>query len=443
LSASVKTALVVGNGLIGACIALELQRAGVRVTVLDVGDERAAASFGNAGHLATEQVVPLASRDNVRSLASRLFIRGGPVGLPPSSVAAWLPFGLKLLRASSPDQLARGTQAMQGLLGQAIVAWQRVAALIEAPGLIRADGHFVVWESADSASRGLAAWQLATHQGVGANAAVNVREATEEECQSLRSRFAGRVAAAARFSGTGQVTDLRALRKRLQAAFEQAGGVVRRARVARILPQAGEVVLVEKTQQGQQHLKADTVVVAAGIGSAALLQPLGCAAPLIAERGYHVEQAWGDGAQGVSPHAITTPQGLPVVFEDRSVIIAPLASSLRISSFTEFAKHDAPPDPRKWQRLAHHANELGLYSHPPAAPHLGVPLQRWIGSRPTLPDYLPALGQHPRHARVFYAFGHNHLGVTLAAITGALMSQLVMGQPRTIDLKPFDLQRFA
>jgi D-hydroxyproline dehydrogenase len=416
-----KSVLVVGNGLIGACTALALQREGLHVVVVDIGDDRAAASHGNAGHLATEQVVPLASQANLRSLVSRLFVRGGPVAFPPRDIAAWLPFGLNVLRASSPAQLARGTQALQSLLAQAIPAWQRVASHLQAAHLIRADGHWMVWESAASAARGLAAWQRAPL------GSAHVHPARDEECQALQTRFGAHVHAAARFEGTGQVTDLPALRMRLQNAFEAAGGEVRHARAVQLIPQQGAVVLADG-----QMLQANVMVVAAGIGSAALLKPFVPRVPLIAERGYHVEVAR-DGRAPLS--ALATPQGLPVVFEDRSLILAPFASSLRLSSFTEFSTANAPADARKWRRLEQHAHALGVFDD-------RAPVQRWIGSRPTLPDYLPALGQHPIHKQLFYAFGHNHLGVTMAAITGELMADLMLARPSKTDCQAFDLQRF-
>src|SRR4051812_5945779 len=128
--------IVIGNGLVGACTALAMQRAGMRVTIVDPGDDQAGASYGNAGHLAVEQTEPLASRSNVLSLHRRLFSRGGPAAFPLRDVSAWLPFGLKLLAATAPGRFKRGQAAMEALLGNAIPAWQRVAAQVQAGHLI-------------------------------------------------------------------------------------------------------------------------------------------------------------------------------------------------------------------------------------------------------------------------------------------------------------------
>jgi D-hydroxyproline dehydrogenase len=407
-----KTGIVIGNGLVGACTALALQRAGLQITVVDPGDDQAGASHGNAGHLAIEQTDPLASRANLLTLHRRLFLRGGPVAFPLRDVSAWLPFGLRLLAATSPKRFARGQLAMQALLEQAIPAWRHVAAQAHAEALIRTDGHWIAWESEKAAQSSLTAWKAA-HKG-----GAQISLASANELATLRAEFNHQPLIAARFTGTGQVTDLLALRRALKAAFLAGGGEIKTGRVLDV----GDCV----TLAGGIELRADVKVVTAGIGAAQVLKNAYRTIPLIAERGYHIEIDM-DASQA-------TPAGLPVVFEDRSIILAPFKTSLRLSSFTEFSHASSPPDERKWAALQQHARALGL--------PLGLNPTRWVGSRPTLPDYLPAIGRHPHIPSLFYAFGHNHLGVTLAALTGELMCSTIQGATPSVELSPFSLERF-
>ena len=125
----------------------------------------------------------------------------------------------------------------------------------------------------------------------------------------------------------------------------------------------------------------------------------------------------------------------PLVFEDRSMIVTRYAGCVQAASFVEFGDPDAPADPSKWARLERHIAELGL--------PLRAPFERWMGARPTLPDYLPAIGRSARTANLIYAFGHQHLGLTLAPITGEIVAALVAGNVAPVDLAPFDLERFA
>ncbi len=108
---------------------------------------------------------------------------------------------------------------------------------------------------------------------------------------------------------------------------------------------------------------------------------------------------------------------------------------VQASGFVEFGRSEAAPDPAKWRRLERHIAELGL----PLAP----PFARWMGSRPTLPDYLPAIGRSPRVDNLIYAFGHQHLGLTLAALTGEIVRHLAEGSTAPVAIGRCDLERFG
>lgn len=412
---SAPTALVLGGGFVGAACAWNLRRAGFATTWIDRGDPARAASFGNAGHLATEQIVPLASYATLRDLPRRLFLAGGPVGLRPRHAAAWLPFGMRLIAACRRHEA--GSAALKSLIVAALPAWHRLASAIDAPSSIREAGHYAAFESEATARAGIRA-ALATDFGY-----AHAREATPAELDRLRARFAGRPVGAVRFSNTGQIVDIPALRARLDRAFREAGGTKIDAEIRTVNVEAGtaRAILGDGTAR-----TADRIVVAAGVGSAALLRDVEGPIPLIAERGYHID---------APVAAADWPEDLPpVAFPDRSTIVTRFASSLRMTSFTEFAWESAAPDPRKWAKLERHADELGLPK--------GASRTRWIGPRPTLPDFLPAIGRARGAGNLLYAFGHQHLGVTLSAITGELVAALADDRAPAIPLAPFDLDRF-
>jgi D-hydroxyproline dehydrogenase len=170
--------------------------------------------------------------------------------------------------------------------------------------------------------------------------------------------------------------------------------------------------------------RSDVTVVCAGAASGDLMRPLGHAVPIIAERGYHIQS-----------RAAAWPVDLPpIVFEDRAVVATGFRSGLRLTSVVEYAHRHAPADPRKWQRLRAHAAALGL--------PMGDDVTQWMGARPTLPDYLPAIGHSHRARKLFYAFGHQHLGLTLGPITGEIVADLVVGAAPAVDLTAFGLERF-
>ena len=67
----------------------------------------------------------------------------------------------------------------------------------------------------------------------------------------------------------------------------------------------------------------------------------------------------------------------------------------------------------------------------------------WLGFRPTLPDYLPVIGPSKNYKNVFYSFGHHHLGWTLGAISGKIISNIIAEDKTNLDLEPYKSIRFA
>jgi D-hydroxyproline dehydrogenase len=410
-----RTALVAGGGIVGLACAFHLQRAGVRTVVIDPAPSRPA-SWGNAGHLATEQVEPLASSSTLRSAPRRLFMRGGPLALPARDLGAWLPFALRMIRASSTSRFQAGKAALASLLGGAIPAWRRTLAAIDAGSLMLEDGHFVAWETVSGARAGRAAWSRAD------TGTASFRDASAAELAALAACMSSPPADAIRFIGTGRILDPGELLERLAAGFAAQGGSQQRASVRQIrLRRSNAELLLDSGEL----LHADIVIVACGVGSATLLEPLGHKVPIVAERGYHIQS-------GASRWPIDLP---PVLFDERSLLVVRLRSGLRATSFVEFGRAHSPADPRKWARLRNHVAALGLPFDGPGS--------EWMGARPTLPDYLPAIGRSARAANLCYAFGHQHLGLTLAAVTGEAVAALARGEPARCDLRAFDLERFA
>jgi D-hydroxyproline dehydrogenase len=412
------TARIVGGGFIGLACALELQAAGWQVHLYDPGPDECAASYGNAGHIATEQLAPLASWSNILHLPAKLYSLGGPAAFPFVQWRQWLPFGLRLMAAAQPAHFARSIACNRTLLAQALPAWRELLARIGQAGLLREAGHAVVWESEWSAQRGMQAW-LEADTGT-----CTAQALSTDQLQHLQRLFSNRPIAGLHFTGSAHLHDLAATRVAMRKEFLRTGGVWHAQAGDAVALHAGHAQLLV----GGQHVGVsdELILITAGARSPAVLRDAFGAIPLIAERGYHLQF-----------DAATSSGSLdyPVVFEDRHTILTPFAQGWRMASFTEFGGSDAPADPRKWHRLREHASALGL---PAANESVG----QWVGARPTFPDYMPVIGRSQRAGNLMVAFGHHHLGLTLAAITGSLVRSLAMRAPSPMDISALSPQRY-
>lgn len=410
---------VIGAGIIGISIAWRLARAGERVLLIDPLAPGSATSFGNAGHIASEQIFPLASPETMLAAPRLLFGRNSPMHIRPGYAHRIAPWLLKFAWASRPSAYRRGIEALLSLQRKSLESMRALCADAGLSELLRTQGHLVVAESEKSLPA-LDAKRLAlARHGIEA-----VPLAPEEAV--ARAPFLKRgIAGALLLPRTGHVLNPHSLCTGLHQRYSEAGGQTLRARIGRIEildNGGGDGGFVLWHEAGQ--IKADKLVLAAGAWSAPLARQLGHAVPLDTERGYHVTA---EGAPNLG--------GIAVESHERRIIVTPMDCGLRITGIVEFGGLDLPPNPRRHEDLKRHLREL--------APEMELGnLSEWMGFRPSLPDMLPVIGHPPANPNAIFAFGHQHLGLTLSAITADIVSALVAGRTPPVDLRPFRPDRF-
>jgi D-hydroxyproline dehydrogenase len=406
-----QTIAVIGAGVIGCAIARKLAAQGRRILLLDrAAPATAGASFGNVGHIATEQVETLPSKQLLLGFWRELFAFDGPLDIPLHRVMSLTPWLAKFAVAAFRQEA--NTRHLAPLVRDAANALARSLSEIGRSDLLRRNGHYAVWLGEGA---GIRATRAAT--GV---AGLGVRT-DPAPVDLLRSVSAGsRSAAGLWFPDSAHVLDPAEVARAFAHDAIQRGASVHRAEVRQLQPRGDAIDITTDSER----ITVNTVVVCAGVWSAALLRSFGLRAPLEAERGYHVE------LPGHTPLA-----DAPIVYSDQKVAVTPMAGRLRASSYLEFAGLDAPPDPRKPARLRARLRSLGYLCDPDGP--------SWMGPRPTLPDYLPGIGRAPGPHNLFYAVGHQHLGLTLAAVTAEVIGDLVAGRKPRFHIEALDLRRFG
>ncbi|HEX3603063.1 MAG TPA: FAD-binding oxidoreductase [Steroidobacteraceae bacterium] len=406
------TIAVIGAGVIGAAAAFALARDGRRVLLLDRAEPgTAGASFGNAGHIAAELVQPLPSPSLLFGFYKELFRFGGALDLPPKQALRISPWILKF--AAAAFRRAENTGHLAPLVRPSAAVWERWVKSVGRPELLKRHGHYEVALGPKSDAH------MQAYAREMAQIGVKTRAMTAEQLLPLQRRAKAATSAGLWFEDSAYVVDpLEAVRALVSAACE-CGAAFRKLDVTALRPRGGKIEVVS----ADAALVVDGALVCAGVRSAPLLAPFGLRAPLQAVRGYHIEMP-----------GRTAFFDAPVAYVDDRVIVTPMKGRVRATSYMEFADPDAPADARKPLRLRQRLRALG-YECDSDGPS-------WLGSRPVLPDYLPGIGRAPGPAKLFYAVGHQHIGLTLAPFTAELIADLVAGRTPSIPVAAFDLQRF-
>lgn len=408
--------LVIGAGIVGICSALELRRRGLDVTVVDRLEPGQGCSFGNAGILAAQAVVPIGMPGLARQVPRMLFDRNSPLSMRWAAMGQALPWVLQLQQAARPDRVHAIAGAMKALYGSTVERHQALALEAGAPELVRTTPGLYVHRRREGIDlAGGLAWALRRQHG----AQVELLEGPA--LLAAEPALSPDYTVGVRMGPMGCTTHPLRLVQAYAALLQRLGGQIRQAEVQAVRPQPDGVAVASSAGP----LQADAVVVAAGAWSTRLLQPLGLQLPLIAERGYHLTFA----DAGIRLNHVVTEI-------EAHFAVSQMEMGLRVAGTEELGRADDPANWRRVEPLLRHAQRL----FPAARLDKG---SRWMGPRPGLPDSLPAIGAVPGQPRVFVATGHGHLGLTGAPHTGQLVAELVTGQPGGIELRPYAPGRFG
>ncbi|GAK20415.1 LOW QUALITY PROTEIN: D-amino acid dehydrogenase family protein in hydroxy-L-proline catabolic cluster [Vibrio sp. JCM 19052] len=406
-----KNIAIVGAGIIGLAIGLKLQQQGHQVTLFDPNGVGNGCSKGNAGHIATEQVFPLATPGLIPQLPKMLLNPKSPVSIRWQDLPSTMGWMLRFLSKAKPSSTEPSTNAIKSLNSRAVKSWQQLLDSIEKKDLIKMDGSLLTFESERLFER---------------------YQSTLEELKNTMSiKFGRRKPSVNNFPRSvakfvmvcfsdGTYDRPYSICVELYDAFEKQGGTIVNKTID-ALSKSGQVSV-----ESSQYL-FDRIIVAAGVHSKPLVEQLtGIAVPIQAERGYHLMM---DDKRQALP--------FPLSSADRKFIMTPMASGLRLAGTVEYAHVESPPNMKRAEMLYQQGDAMFESGLNPLKQQ-----EKWMGNRPSTVDSLPVIDKICE-GKVLLAFGHQHLGLTQAAITADLILELVEGKSPSVDLSPFTLKRFA
>ena len=278
------------------------------------------------------------------------------------------------------------------------------------------NGALSLYESEDGYRRDRAEWACKRANGI------VVQDLTASEARQMEPALGALVHRAVFTPQWSQVSDPRRVALSLREWLLRRGVALCVGELKGIARHPSSGLILEVSNNERLH--ADRVVVAAGAWSGAIVRRLGDRVLLESERGYT--------ATLPSPGVQLTRE---LIFAERKFVATPLSCGLRVGGAAEFAGLRAPFNFERSKALLKLARRY--------LPQLDVAgATYWAGHRPTTPDSLPVIGPATHWPDVFYAFGHGHLGLTQAATTGRLISDLILRRPPATDMAPYRIQRF-
>ena len=408
-----QSVIVIGSGITGVSCAEELRRSGAKVTLIDrvkAGDPTQT-SFGNAGILAREGIMPIANPSMLKMIPQILLSPSSPVYLKWSYLAKFSPWALQFIMNGTRPKALPIILALNELIYDTVENHIQLSKNTGAARFIEKGDMTLLFRNRKQFSSDKFANQTRRNLGI------TWEELSRDKLLDRDPHISKLYQFGLAYKNHGWITNPAAYVSSLAKHFQENGGKILIGEVSKINGNNVEL-------KGGIILKAENIVLATGAWSKNLASQLGHNIPLQAERGYHLSLK---NASHMPPNTY--------LITDKKFGLTPMDGFLRCAGQSEFAPLEMPPNPKAIKNLRKFL--FRLY------PKLEYETETiWQGTRPTLPDSLPVIGRSSKNTSVIFAFGGQHLGLTMGPKIGKMVRDIIFERQSNVNMTPYSSDRF-
>jgi len=410
----VKTIAVVGAGIVGICTSYFLQQSGFKVTLIDKELPGTMTSYGHACTFADYANVPVNSPSLFYKIPQMLLRKDGPLAVDFLYVIKNLPWAIKFLKNCKKNRVEEIASSLANLLHHSRLSYDQIFNEVDVSNYIKNEENIYIYDSKKSYESSEYSNQLRKKNNI------NVKDLNKSEVYDLEPNLASVYYSGHLFIGSRHTTNPLAISKKIFESFLQGGGKFINENVKNIINSENNVQIILQDKK----IKFDQIVICAGAWSNSLAKMMDEKFPLDTERGYHV-------LFECDEQLINRPIG----WSQSGFYLVQMDDGIRASGTIEIAGLDKAINRQRVNMIESQARKI--------LPQLGKVKSIWMGRRPTLPDSKPIIGRSNKNKNVMYAFGHQHIGWTLAAVTGKAINELAKGSEPNFDIGPFSPKRFG
>ena len=405
---------VVGAGIVGLCTSYFLRQSGFNVTLIDGKEPGTMTSYGHACTFAEYANVPVNQPSLFYDIPKMLLQNDGPLSVNFSYIIKNLPWAIKFLKNCQKEKVEEISSSLANLLHHSRLSYDHIFKDVKVSELIKNEENIYIYNSKESYQKSFYEKYLREKNNI------KFKELSKKDIHDLEPNLAEIYYAGYLFSGSRHTTNPLLISKKIFESFLEGGGNFINENVSQILNNKN---LVELRLQ-EKKIKFDKVVICTGAWSKSLCKMIGDDFPLDTERGYHV-------LFDIDKQLINRPIG----WSQSGFYLVQMDEGIRAAGTIEIAGLYNSPNKKRINMIEDQARKI--------LPQLGEVKSTWLGMRPTLPDAKPIIGFSPNNKNIMYAFGHQHIGWTLGAVTGKAINELAKGSLPDFDISPFSPKRFS
>ena len=408
-----KNIAVVGAGIVGICCAYFLKKSGLSVTLIDREDPGTMTSFGHACSFADYANVPVNYPGLIWDIPKMLLKKDGPLAVDFFYIVKNLPWALSFLKNCKKEKVDEIASSLTNLLKHSQISYDEIFKEVNVQDYISYEENLYLFDTKKS----LDDYEYANV--IRKNNRVKVRNLNKEQVKELEPNIADVYFAGQLFTGSRHTTNPLAISIKIFDKFLELGGIYIKQNVTNLIQKENSIHL----SLGNKKINFDKIIVCAGAWSNQIANMIGENFPLDTERGYHI--------------LFNTNEKLikrPVAWSESGFYLIQIHDGVRAAGTVEIAGINKKPNIKRIKMIERQSRKV--------LPQLGEVKSTWMGRRPTLPDSLPIIGTSSKNKNIIYAFGHQHIGWTLGAITGKIVSTISNDKTPNINIEAYSPNRF-
>ena len=409
-----KNIAVIGAGIVGICSAYFLQKSGYKVTLFDHKEPGSMTSSGHACTFADYACIPVNSPTIFKDLPSMLLKQDGPLSIDFRYILKNLPWAFSFLQNCKKNRVEYIATALANFLSYSRLTYDQLFKEVDVSQYINNNETLYLYKTQKEFQAARYSINLRKKNGV------KIQELNSAEIMEMEPNIAPLYYCGLIFKGSRHTVNPIKVSKKIFESFLNKGGSFLNKKITAI----NNTKIAVEIFSENNTFNFDNIIISAGSWSKELALMIGDKFPLDTERGYHV--LFENNNKLINR---------PIGWSQSGFYIIQIEEGIRAAGTVEIAGLHKKANPKRLSMIEKEARKL--------LPMLGNMKSTWLGFRPTLPDAMPIIGQSEKNKKVFYAFGHQHIGWTLGAVTGKVIKELVQGRKPNIDISAFSPKRFS
>ena len=410
--------VIIGGGAIGLSSAYYLNQKGFDVTILDSNDKNLynSCSWGSSGMIVPSHIVPLAAPGVIKKGLKWLLDPESPFSIefkPSIEMISWL---LKFRKAANKKHVKQAADLLRNLSMDSRSLYKKLNEQIDFE--FETKGILMLCKGEKTLKEEIAVSVMAQDIGMKAK---NLNPA---EINKLETGMKTEIAGGVYYPSDAHFNPGLYLSSMKKILINSGVKIFHKTKVHSINIDKEKITSVNTEHD---NWKAKKFILCAGSFSSKLVKQIKLKMPLMGGKGY-----------SISIDNIQKKPALPAILVEARIASTPMGKIWRLGGTMTVTQGSTKINNRKISAMVRNVKKY----YPEYNISSAQLLKPWVGLRPLSADGLPYIGPFKKYPNLIAATGHAMLGVSLAPVTGHLVSNIISEESFDYDMKLLSPDRF-